>query len=75
MAIEIFEVVCDKHGWVRSGDKVDIELSDGRRQFVEVEKFDHQGEAMMRRRVAGIQLNGAAKLRLSMGPVPVQSEP
>lgn len=69
MAIEIFEKVCAAKGWVWHDDRVDIELSEGRRQFVQVESFEHEGEAMIRlwSSIGEADLLSEARLRAALG--------
>ena len=69
MAIEIFEEVCAAKSWVWREDRVDIELPEGRRQFVQAESFDYEGEAMIRlwSSIGEADLLSEARLRAALG--------
>jgi len=44
----VVDAACASQGWSRDGDTIEVPLDQGRKQRVELEDFDFEGEALVR---------------------------
>ena len=46
--LSVVDSVCSEQGWKRDGDTLEIPIDSGRRQRVEIEEFDFEGDLLVR---------------------------